>query len=254
MKTLKWMLLAALLLPSLALAAGKARVMTTPPIRVQVQVNALGHVVDISPMQKLNEPFAGIVQHTLANWTFYPARINDKPVATTTWLSIELKAQMRDNGDAAVQVVYLGNGPDIELIPPRYPPDMVRDLREARIVVQATLGLDGHLSDARVVQALTTDGGRAREFVDSVMAAVSKAKGRPIVVDGQPVVSHIRCPVSFTLDRNGHPAGMPEDLKHAIDSVKYVKLEPAPEKDFSAAGDYTVALDSPVKPLSTPGG
>ena len=256
MKRWKWLLLAVTLLPSLALATSDPKVMTTPPILVRVAVDATGHLTDITPMQKLADPFAGIVQRTLAKWTFYPARINGKPVVTMTWLNIKLKAQLNGNGGAQVQVDYLGNGPYWGLTCPPYPWQMARELRAARIVVEATVGTDGHLADPKVVAALTSDGGPAKFFVRAVLNSVRKAKAKPIVVDGQPVVSHVRFPVTFALDVDGRTDGDAAHFRPASDSSRYVTASqvPPPASRLALVGNEMVALDSPIQPIATPGG
>lgn len=261
MNTIKWMLLIAMLLPSMALATDKPKEITTPPIKVQVQVDAAGRLVDITPMRKVAEPFADVIRRTVSGWRFYPARVNGKPVVTTTWLTLELKVQPQDNGNAAVQVVYFGNGPDVAFTNPAYPRDMMRAQREARIVVEATVGVDGHLSAPKIVDALTSDGGPAREFVNNVLDSARKATARPIIVDGQPVISHIRMPVSFGVSRYRQGADTKPDsdwarlFERAIDSSKFVVRSATllPARRFTPIGDVMVVLDSPVGPVRTPG-
>ncbi|OOG55480.1 hypothetical protein B0E48_12570 [Rhodanobacter sp. C03] len=237
------MLLVAMLLPPLVCAEDK--VATTPPIKVQVQVDAQGHLGDITPMQKLDEPYASLVQRTLAGWSFYPARVQGKPVITTTWLTIELKAQPRGNGDFDVQVVYLGNGPRFEMLNPAYPGSMVRERTEAKITVLATIEADGSVADVHFGQALTTDGVSAKDFEINAIAAVKKAKVHSIIVDGEPVATHLSIPIQFALGART----IPMDLKPAKGSSKSLVAE----KD-ALPGDTMVALDSPVSPRSTPEG
>lgn len=250
MKSLKLLLLwlVAWMTPWLAQAADKE--MTTPPITVQVQVDAQGRLAEIKPLTKLGEPFDGIIQRALAHWTFDPARVDGKPVVTTTWLAIDLKAQVHDNGDAAVQVRYLGNGPDVLLAEPAYPDDMLRRGREATIIVHATVGIDGHLSDVAVSEALTSNGVYAREFVDASVTAVTHSTAQPIMVDGKPVVSRVSIPLHFKLHEIGKLN--PRQLAPADDASRFVKPATAVEQP-AFADDVDVAIDSPIKPLSTPG-
>lgn len=252
MKTSKWVLLGALLLPPLALATGNPKMLTTPPIKVRVQVDATGHLTHITPMRKLKEPFAGIVERTLAKWTFYPARVNDKPVVTTTWLNIALKARMEVNGDAQVQVQYLGNGPDVApLVGPAYPRTMLRRYCEAEVVVQATVGANGHLANPRVLAAMTTHGDPAADFVHAAFDAVNQTRASPIIVDGQPVPTQIRFPITFNIGTVGK---VPAGLECASDSAKFVHSAPAAITPADLSSDASVVLDSPIQPLTTPGG
>lgn len=247
--TMMWMLLAA---PSLALATDRPKEVTTAPIEVRVQVDAQGHLSGITPMQPLKEPFAGIVQRTLAKWTFYPARVADRPVVTTTWLNVDLKALMREDGNAVVQVEYLGNGPYIEpLVAPAYPRDMARVDCEAEVDVQATVGANGHLANPRVVEAFTTRGQPAQDFVDAAFEAVKHTKAHAIIVDGQPVPTQVRIPITFNLGSmgRGHTG-----LERASDSAKFVHLDTASITPADFSGVALIVQDSPIKPLSTPGG
>lgn len=261
MNTTKWMLLVAMLLPSLALATDTPKAITTPPIKVQVQVDATGHLVDITPMQKIAGPFADVIKNTVSAWRFRPARVNDKPVVTTTWLTLGMKVQPQDTGNAAAQVLYYGNGPDVAFGNPAYPREMLRAQREARIVFEATVGVDGRLSEPRIIEALTSDGGPAVEFVNNVLDAARKATAHPIIVDGQPVVSHIRMPVSFSIGRD---AQAPDSTAHndwakhferAHDSSKFVmhSSAPLPPSQLAPIGDVMVVLDSPVGPVKASG-
>ena len=261
MNTMKWMLLVAMLVPSLALATDKHKEITTLPIKVQVQVDATGHLVDITPVQKTAGPFIDAIKGAVSAWRFYPARVNGKPVVTTTWLTLGLKVQPQDNGNAAVQVLYYGNGPDVAFSNPAYPRNMARAQREARIVFEATVGVDGHLSEPKIVEALTSDGGPAVEFVNNVLDSARKATAQPIVVNGQPVVSHVRLPVSFGLSQDEQGPGpnstsdWAKQFERASDSSKYVVHSPTllPASRLAPIGDVMVVLDSPVGPLSSSG-
>ena len=261
MNATKWMLLAAMLLPSLAVATDKPKEITTPPIKVQVQVDATGHLADITPKAKMAEPFVAVIRRTVSGWRFHPARVNGKPVVTTTWLTLGLKVQPQDNGNAAVQVLYYGNGPDVAFGNPAYPRDMLRAQREARIVFEATVGVDGHLSEPKIVEALTSDGGPAVEFVNNVLDAARKATAQPIIVDGQPVVSHIRLPVSFGFSQHDSGPGpssasdWARQFERASDSSKYVVHSPTllPSSRLAPIGDVMVVLDSPVGPVNSSG-
>ncbi|HEY8683211.1 MAG TPA: energy transducer TonB, partial [Rhodanobacter sp.] len=241
-------LLAAMLLPTLVCAEDK--VATTPPITVQVQVDAQGHLGAITPMQKLGEPYASLVQRTLAGWSFYPARIQGKPVVTTTWLTIEMTAQPRGNGDFEVHVVYLGNGPYTKLSAPSYPGDMLRERREAKLVALATIGIDGKFSDVRIAQSQTSDGVSARDFIDSVRDMLKRAKAHPIIVDGEPVVSHISFPIIYHIDVMNETRGTPDNLATARDSAKFIAAKPASDEKIDAQANAMVTLDSPVSPVS----
>lgn len=245
-------LLAAMWVPTLVCAGDK--IVHSDPIKVQVQVDSQGHVGDIHPMHAVKEPFASLLQTTLSGWRFHPAVLDGTPVATTTWLTVELVSRPNASGSYSVHVQYDGNGPYLVGGVPRYPTDMLRQGRDANIVVFATFGKDGTLSDLRVGQAETSDGGPAAEFVHAVFDSLHRAQVHPIVVDGHPVASRIRFPVTFRLDRTADAKGDIPNLKPASDRSRFPGPTDVPAGMVGSPEGVALALDSPVTPMNLPGG
>ncbi|WP_329741484.1 energy transducer TonB [Dyella sp. A6] len=218
-------------------------------IAVQVSVDAQGHLQSVQPMVKLSAPFTALIQRSLSNLSFLPAREGSRTVATTTWLYVRLLGTPAADGKYDVSVRYICTGPYFtRRDPPGFPRQMISQRREARLLLKATVETDGRVDHVQLVRALTTEGRPARMFVYQAVHTLERWRARPIMVAGTPVISHVLIPISFMLhayDSFGNPeaSNLPA-LRPAIDATGLARLghRPAPLPDGVVA-----AIDSPVK-------
>lgn len=172
------------------------------PFQVQVTVDQTGHISSMQPVPKLQDAFVKALQHTLAAWTFTPARKNGLLASTKTWLSVRLIENRLPDGNIALRYAYLGNGPYIETSQLPYPGEFHRWNIEAVFYVQATVEADGTLDHLSLAYAITSRGKPALAAAKDVMAGISHWKAHPIVVDGTPVATRVLIPAGFWLYNN----------------------------------------------------
>lgn len=246
MTVVRMLLVLVLLLPFETYASGNETM--SPVFRVQVQVDGQGRVSVTQPLRSLKEPYAGIVKHTLESWRFHPALVGEKPAVTITWLSVALASTSMPNGDLGVAVTYFGNGPSLGDLALTYPADMVRRRLQARLLVEATVGTDGLLSDIQMVKTTTSDGLDVSSFVKSARDTLGKAHVHPILVDGQPVASHVRFPINYVLGSTEQSSELEKQhgFKRARDSSRFVSGQPAASVPEELPSGAMIALDSPV--------
>lgn len=178
--------------------------------------------VDLLPVEdkggkELVAQLAPLAKSTMSQWEFIPATENGQPTAAHTFLHgvFEFRAQ----GDKyEARFVFTGNGPRLdEKAAPQYPSSMVTARIQAKLVMLMLVQPDGSLSDIQLESAQTTGRKSAHDFVRAAKAAAKSWRAEPEMIDGHPVKTWIRIPISF-------------DLRDAVNRRQY-----AP------------ALDSPIK-------
>ncbi|OOG59413.1 hypothetical protein B0E48_00875 [Rhodanobacter sp. C03] len=123
---------------------------------------------------------------------------------------------------------------------------MVRQDIEAVVTVDASVDANGALSDVHIVNAKTTHAAKGELFYRAVTDAFKKDRYLPELVDGRPVTTHIRTPVTFCL---GDKTCNVRHLDHAMDAPHGAVDDT--KSETSSFADIPVALDSPLKLIST---
>lgn len=216
-----------------------------PPITAALDVDAQGLVVhaqvvgrDVLPqLQQLTE-------QTTQHWRFVPATIDGKPAPARTYALFHMQMQTVD-GSQQLRLHYIWHGPGtISLQSPAYPTEMQRQLVQATVVVALDVNGDGRVSNVHVVTAKTSGGTRGSPFYKASIDAVEKGKYLPELVDGRPVVTHMRVPFTFSLSNYD-----PSDLRHALDAPHDKAAKDS--IDVTHFADVPVVLDSPLRLVST---
>jgi hypothetical protein len=130
---------------------------------------------------------------------------------------------------------------------------MAHQLIEAKVTVEASVQADGTLSDVHIVDARTTHSAKGAPFYRAVIDAFKKDRFLPELVDGRPVITRIRVPVSFCLVEAGMESKGPMPctlghLDHAIDAP-HDSIDDG-KSETSRFADVPIALDSPLKLVS----
>ena len=209
-------------------------------------IDAQGKVehLDLLPVadkgsKELADQLAPLIKSTISNWEFVPATENGKPAPAHTF--VHGVVEFRPKGkDYEARSVYIGNGPDIEkstaLV---YPHDMISSRTQAIPTMLVLVQPDGRLTDIHLESAQSTGGHRVGEFLVAAKEAMSSWHATPETVDGHPVTTWVRMPITFDLrDAESHLRYDPK-LERSIDSPA------APPK--LSTGDQAVALDSRIK-------
>jgi len=200
--------------------------------------------VDLLPVRDrgskvLADQLAPLIKSTIAHWEFVPATENGKPAPAHTF--VHGVVEFRPKGqDYEARYVYIGNGPEIEEpTAPKYPRDMIEERTQATLNMLVLVQPDGQLTDVHLESATSTDGKRVGQFLVAAKEAMSSWHAQPEMVDGHPVKTWVRVPISFDLRSNVNQLRYDPELKRSIDSPA------APPKD--SAGDQAMALDSRIK-------
>lgn len=218
-----------------------------PPITASLDVDARGQVVHVQTLGKDVLPqLQTLTEQTTHNWRFVPATVGGKPAPARTYAMFEVQAH-KIGGNEQLRLHYVGHGPGRVFVAiPAYPSEMIRQLVEASVVVAFDVNGDGSVSNVHVATAKTSGGVRGGAFYKASIAAVEAGKYLPELVDGRPVVTHMRDPITFAIGSYNHA---PSDLRHAQDAP-----HDKPAKDNAEVthfADVPVALDSPLRLVST---
>jgi protein TonB len=111
--------------------------------------------------------------------------------------SLARPAPQGGKNDASVETVRVGGDikPPIKVknVLPVYPPAARSARVEGVVIVEATIGTDGKVKDAKVVKSV-------KLLDDSALSAVRECVYKPTVVNGQPVQVILTVPFNFTLE------------------------------------------------------
>ncbi|WP_267226727.1 energy transducer TonB [Dyella silvae] len=188
---------------------------------------------------ELAAQLAPLAKSTMSHWEFEPATENGKPAAAHTFLHGVFEFRPQGSSYEA-RLVFIGNGPRLERDrSPSYPSQMVSDRVQALLTMLVLVQPDGSLSDIHLESAQSTGGQRVGQFVRAATEAISSWHAEPEMVDGHPVKTWVRVPVSFDLRDSVSKLQYAPELKRSVDSPAEPTKHPI--------GDQSVALDSPIK-------
>lgn len=215
-----------------------------PPITAALDVDAQGHVVHAQLLGKDVLPqLQSLTEQATHNWQFVPATVDGKPAPARTYAMFNVEMH-EFNGSQQLRLHYLVHGPGKVFVQlPAYPPRMLRQVVAASVIVAFTVNGDGSVSDAHVVTAETSGGVGGAPFYKAAVDTAGKCRFLPELVDGHPVVTHVR--ESYTFAINAHT----NQLRHASDAPHDKVGEDS--IDVTHFADIPVALDSPLRFVST---
>lgn len=247
MKTILQLVLMLLVTP--ACMAGQDWKTVGPPITAALDVDAQGHVVHAQVVGKDVLPqLQALTERTTRDWRFVPATVGGKPAQARTYALFYMQVHKLD-GNEQLRLHYVLHGPGSTFQSPSYPTEMARQLVQAFVVVAFDVNGDGSVSHVHVATAKTSGGVRGAAFYKTSVDAVEKGKYLPELVDGRPVVTHMRVPITFSLSAYNVRSYNESDLRHARDAPHD---EAAKDRvDATHFADIPVALDSPLQLVST---
>jgi TonB family protein len=215
-----------------------------PPITAALDVDAQGNVVHAQLLGKNVLPqLQSLTEQVSHSWRFVPATVGGKPAPARTYAMFDVEMHEID-GNQQLRLHYMLHGPGrVFAQSPAYPPEMLRQLVAASVVMAFDVNGDGSVSNVHVVTAKTSGSTRGAAFYKASIEAIEKDRFLPELVDGRPVVTHMRMPINF--DINGYVAGQ---LRHAPDAP-HDKVG-SDSVDVTRFADIPVALDSPLHLVS----
>lgn len=194
----------------------------------------------VEPNASLGEDIRRLVERKVLRWRFEPAVVDGKPRAGSTFVFLTGCAVPREGNGYDIAMVYSHNGPGLaggvlRSQPPSYPPAAARGGNEGSFRVVIDIDVDGS-ARMKSIEAIK---GNARPFREMLRTWAASQAYVPEEVDGAPVATTISAKVSFWLP----PAG--ETGRNADGPLTCEKIFEGAEED------WTIALNSPFRPIST---
>lgn len=210
----------------------------------RLDVDAHGQVVHVGAPDRVPAMLVASVRKVMSAWRFKSPVVNGKPVPVTTWANATVQIVKQSDKHYGVRVVYSTNGPKLfEKVPPRYPLQARRMRLEAHLLLSMDVELDGSLDN---VEVLSHSGKHPAMFARSVRRAIQRWHATPMQVNGKPVVTHIKLPVSFEFHEIGFDSGDHKSSKSA--ARKLATGNSLPAWAHKPSGQL-VATDSPLQRL-----
>ncbi len=210
----------------------------------RVSVDETGKPQQIQFSDKLPKGLQNLAEQRIRQWSFEPARVDGVPKAGVTHVFVNACAVPNADGGMRVSMGYRANGPGFpELAPymmtaPRYPKEALRSGLDGELRLILSIGVDGRVT----LDSIESNNNRRllHAFEPTLRSWVTTLRYMPEEIDGKPIVTRVRFPVSFHLG-NG-PRHEPE---------RENRDECLAARNASGNAEQPVVLDSPFKPIKT---
>ena len=209
----------------------------------RVSVDETGAPQQIQFSDKLPKGFQSLAEQRIRQWHFEPARVDGVAKAGVTHVFVNACAVPKADGGMRISMGYRANGPgypelNAYMKPPPYPKDALRNGLDGELRLTLSIGVDGHAT----LDSIDSKNNRRllQAFEPTLRSWVTTLRYMPEEIDGKPVVTHIRFPVSFYLG-NG-----PRD-----DTERENRDECLAARSAAGNAEQPVVLDSPFKPITT---
>ncbi|WP_201312645.1 TonB family protein [Dyella sp. EPa41] len=187
----------------------------------------------------LSEELAPLAKSTMSHWAFEPATADGNPVPGRTFLHGVFEFH-EEGSSYKARLAFIGNGPRIyKAVAPKYPKTKISDRVEATLYMLALVQPDGSITDIHLESAQSTGKRRVAEFVEVAMMAMKSWRAEPETVDGHPMRTWVRLPITFNLGDPLSGRRHAPELERSVDSPG--------EPPTSSSGDLALALDSRIK-------
>lgn len=236
-----------LLLVSASLQAGEAKDLVRFPATARVVLDAEGVPQQVQANAKLPGVVRQAIETRIAQWRFEPARVEGAPRPGVTHVKLQACAIPQPDGSLRVGMDYQSNGPGyaddaLRLPPPRYPQPAFQLGSEGRFDVLIRVEDDGRTT----LQSLKARRGRLKDFKEGLTAWADSLRLVPEEVDGRPIATQVRIPVSFAFDYERENA-----MARKAAEARSPECAAAAGSGQQEDPTTPVVLDSPFKPLST---
>lgn len=195
--------LAALLSTSFAIAAASDAEPKHVGNEWQLSIDATGNVVELRDLGKLAEPIKDALERAIRGWKFEPGKLDGKPVATETALTLEVSfLPVADGYSLRIDDARVGGTTDAASLkrnPPRPPVDAFQRMRGsvAMVVIKLDYDSDGHVV---AVDTLPTESLNAPSSMQRATVAAAKHwRIKPERVGGKGVASSVTIPICYSV-------------------------------------------------------
>lgn len=138
------------------------------------------------------------IEPIVRGWEFVPGMVAGEPASTQTTLSLRTRVSERPDASIDVRILEASTGAATQAaVPPRYPTAALRAGASAEVVSEIDIAADGSIS----IAALHFEGSLRisykRDFLKAAEAAIRQWTFRLEEVDGHPVATRMRVPITF---------------------------------------------------------
>jgi TonB family protein len=245
MKNVTLVVAALLLACSLAAQAAEKREQI---YKVGADVDAQGHITAAQVDSDVPVSIAAVLASAVKRWQFVPATLGGRAVPAHTFITARLQALPDASGQYNLRISFMGNGPSLDnRTPPQYPRDAILRRQAAFLILEVTVQPDGQLADMKVSNKFA-DWPALPSFKVAVVTAARHWHAIPEQVDGQPVATHLRMPITFTLAGQTYTAQQTRILREAARMEAATANAQTAQPAIPLPSDQEVALDSPLHP------
>lgn len=234
-----------LLFCSLTVQAAEKREQT---YRVGANVDAQGHITATQVDPDVPTSIAAVLASAVKQWQFVPAKLKGRSVPAHTFILVRLQALPNASGQYDLRISFISNGPRLDnRTPPQYPRDALLRRQAAFIILEITVQPDGQLTDMKVSNKFA-DWPVPPSFKDAALTAAKHWHAIPEQVDGQPVATHLRVPIVFTIAGQTYTSQQIRILREASrEDAAMADAETTPST-IPLPSEQEAALDSPLQP------
>lgn len=159
-----------------------------PVVSMKLSLDATGAIIDAEPQSKIKSAIRHAIDEALKSWKFAPARKGNQAVAAE--LVVPVLCLSEDGERPKVGVPPSA----VKRTPPKYPFAMRRFGIGGQVMVDFVVDKEGDVQNPVVIQSDNP------EFDAPALQSVRTWKFTPGTQDGEPVATHMRVPIVFTLD------------------------------------------------------
>jgi TonB family protein len=240
MKNVTLVVAALLLACSLAAQAAEKREQI---YKVGADVDAQGHITAAQVDSDVPVSIAAVLASAVKRWQFVPATLGGRAVPAHTFITARLQALPDASGQYNLRISFMGNGPSLDnRTPPQYPRDAILRRQAAFLILEVTVQPDGQLADMKVSNKFA-DWPALPSFKVAVVTAARHWHAIPEQVDGQPVATHLRMPITFTLAGQTYTAQQTRILREAARMEAATANAQTAQPAIPLPSDQEVALD-----------
>jgi hypothetical protein len=237
------------LLGSMTAHAGPAPDAALTHVQMRIEVDATGRVLSTEPTSDLPAPLADSLRQHVSAWQFEAPQQEGRAVGGTTFARMSVCAMADHGADSlSVSVGNWENGPGMDprmLRPSFFPAVLPKLVALGRLEMEVVyeVGADGI---AQVLSVVTTPHvTRAhRELERAYRKWIGAMRFEPERIDGNPVATRMRMPVTFTWERASRMASRQEIERKLIEASPTCQ---ALLQDRDTSERPQVALDSPFR-------
>jgi len=165
---------------------------TEGSVLVDVTIGTEGLVTDARVVNP-QPPFVESALAAVRQWRYAPTLLNGQPVEVLMTVTVRFTLNAVQNPTPRVTVGGEVTEPKLlKRVEPRYPRQAILDKTEGMVIIEAVIGTDGSILDAKALRP-------SPDFEETALAAVRQWRYTPTLLNGQPVEVQMIVTIHFRL-------------------------------------------------------